>query len=111
MRIISERTRGETVIREETQIQGTVNGRVYVDREGILLHQGMIIGNVTVEKGGEANLFGFVKGDVINNGGKLTIFGTVNGTVRTESGVTKIDKDAFIRELLDMRAQAAAPGR
>jgi hypothetical protein len=111
MRTITERIRGETIIREETQIQGIVNGRVYVDRGGNLLHQGMIIGTVTVEKGSEANIFGFVKGDVINNGGKLTVFGTVNGTVRTESGTTKIDKDAFIKEQLDLRAAPVAAGR
>jgi hypothetical protein len=108
MRTITERVRGDTIIREETHIQGVVNGRVYVDKGGSLLHQGMIYGTVTVETGGEANIFGFVKGDVINNGGKLTIFGTVNGTVRTEAGSTKVDKEAFIKELVDLRAPMKA---
>lgn len=104
MRIITERVRGDTIIREDTQIQGVVNGSVHVDKGGNLLHQGMIYGTVTVETGGEANIFGYVKGDVINNGGKLTIFGAVNGTVRTESGTTKIDKEAFIKDLVDSQA-------
>jgi len=104
MRTITGRTKGDLTISEETHIQGIVNGRVYVDRGGILLHQGMIYGTVTVEAGGEANIFGFVKGDVINNGGKLTVFGTVNGAVRTGAGTTRVDKEAFIKELVDIRA-------
>jgi cytoskeletal protein CcmA (bactofilin family) len=102
MRTITERARGEIIVREDTHIQGIVNGDVHVERGGSLLHQGVINGTVTVE-GGEANIFGFVKGDVVNNGGNLNVFGTVNGTVRTDSGNTKIAKDAFIKEIIDLR--------
>jgi len=111
MKLIAERVKGETIIREDTQIQGIVNGRVYVEKGANLIHMGMIIGTVTVERGAEASIFGFVKGDAINNGGNLNVFGTVNGAVRTESGNTKIDKDAFIKERVDLRAVPVAAGR
>ncbi len=108
MRTISERARGEIIVREDMHIQSIVNGNVHVCAGGTLLHQGMIIGNVLLESGSEANIFGFVKGDVVNNGGKLTIFGTVNGTVRTEAGTTRIDKEAFIKEIIDLQAPMKA---
>lgn len=101
---IKDRVSGEMLVREDTQVQGIINGRVYVEKGAHLFHYGMINGTVTVDKGSEAQIFGFVKGDVINNGGSLMVFGTVNGAVRTDSGQTKIDKDAFIKEEINLRA-------
>jgi predicted acyltransferase (DUF342 family) len=100
---IKDRVSGEMLVREDTQVQGIINGRVYVEKGAHLFHYGMINGTVTVDKGSEAQIFGFVKGDVINNGGSLKVFGTVNGAVRTDSGETKIDKGAFIKEEINMR--------
>jgi cytoskeletal protein CcmA (bactofilin family) len=102
MRVIKERVSGDVMIQEDTQIQGIVSGKVYVGPGANLLHQGMILGALTLERDSEVNLFGFVKGDVVNKGGMLKVFGTVNGTVRTESGNTTITKDAFIKQEMDL---------
>lgn len=104
MRTIKDRVSGDFLINEDTQIQGIINGSVYVEKGAHLFHYGMIKGTVTVDKGSEAQIFGFVKGDVINNGGSLIVFGTVNGAVRTDSGHTKIDKNAFIKEEIKLKA-------
>jgi len=102
MKTIKERVSGDVMIEEDTQIQGIVSGKVYVGPGANLLHQGMILGALTLDRDSEVNLFGFVKGDVVNKGGVLNVFGTVNGTVRTEGGKTKIAKDAFIKQEMNL---------
>ena len=97
MRIINDKIEGDTIINEDTQLNGMIVGKTTV-AEGIQLElNGMIVGNVVVEKNSAVYLCGEVVGNVVNEGGRLEVFGIVKGKVLRKDGDTFVDSKAIVR--------------
>jgi len=97
MRIRNDKIEGDTIINEDTQIDGMIVGNTTV-AEGIQLKlNGMIVGKLVVAKNSTIQLYGTVDGDVVNEGGRLEVFGTVNGKVFRKDGDTLVDSKAIVR--------------
>lgn len=78
---------------EPFQLNGMVTGDVTVEKCGVLHLNGTVVGSLVVEAGGAAVIRGTVGGSVINKGGDLDIFGVVRGRV---TGVATIDANAVV---------------
>ena len=97
MKIVMDKIRGDTIIDEDTQLNGMIVGKTTVSECTQLELNGMVVGNLVLKKASTVYLYGMVVGDVINEGGRLEVFGTVNGIVVRKNGETLIDTRAIIR--------------
>lgn len=97
MRIIVDIIKGDTVVEEDTQLNGMIVGKATVSENTLLELNGMVVGNLVLEKASTVYLYGMVVGDVVNEGGHLEVFGTVNGKVVRKNGKTLIDSKAVVR--------------
>lgn len=99
MRQMHNKMEGPVSVEEDSFVHGIITAGATV-RSGVTLHlQGMIIGDLTVERGGKAILHGIVTGTVHNDGGHISIFGVVEDVIdlSTESQ-TVIHAGALIRK-------------
>jgi len=108
---------GNQVVSEPLDLWGTISGNVTVVDGGKVYVRGAIYGHLKVAHGGRVHIYGNVSGDLIvlegakvihsgvlggdaiNEGGRLFIDSAarVLGGVRTDSGETKVDPKAQIR--------------
>jgi hypothetical protein len=78
------------------EVHGTITGQLTVASGGRLVFRGVCERDVLVERGGDAELWGLIQGDVCNQGGTVKLFGMVEGQVRTPDGETKISHDSRV---------------
>ena len=108
---------GNQIVSEPLDLWGTISGNVTVVDGGKMYVRGAIYGHLKVAHGGRVHIYGNVSGnltvlegakvihsgvlggDAINEGGRMYIDAAarVLGRVRTDSGETKIDSKAQIR--------------
>jgi hypothetical protein len=98
MATIRDRIEQDIKIDEPTTLFGLVVGTVTVRKGGNLQVHGMINGRVLLESGSEVYIHGMINGDVINEGGNLVVFGAINGKLHKVAGTTTIDSRATIRD-------------
>ncbi len=79
MRVIVDKIEGDTVIDEDTQLNGMIVGKTTVAEGVQLALNGMVVGNLVAKKDSVVYLYGMVVGDVINEGGKLEVRGMITG--------------------------------
>ncbi len=99
------------MVKESTELWGSVAGNVRVTRGVKFYMRGAVYGDLTIEAGGRCHVFGNVSGnlivhedtkvihsgvvgkDIINEGGRLVVeaISKVMGKVRTKSGETKLE--------------------
>lgn len=96
MEVVRYKIEGDTVIQEDTRLQGMIVGSTLVSEDVLLELDGMIIGSLVLEKNSRVNIRGMVNGDVTNRGGYLAIYGMVVGKVIKEAGKTIIDPKAVV---------------
>jgi len=74
-------------------VHGTVAGPVRVTATAQLVLRGVCRGDLVVEPGARAEIWGIVDGNVINRGGDLRLFGIVTGYVDRAAGHTAVASD------------------
>lgn len=72
---------------------GEIRRSTTVAKGGRLNLRGICGGDVTVEAGGVAELWGVTRGSVRNRGGRVTIAGVVQGDVRGSGRTSASDGD------------------
>ena len=98
MKLVKDTIESDTLIKENTHLQGMIIGTTIVLPKIVLNLNGMIVGNLILAKNSVVYHHGTVKGDIINKGGKIEIFGTVIGRIIRESGITKIHDNSIIND-------------
>lgn len=96
MKTIKHKIMADTVLDEDTLLEGMIVGSTTVSENRKLRLYGDIIGNLSVRKGSDVLLYGTVNGNIKNEGGHLEILGIVNGKIDTLGGTTHIDPNAII---------------
>lgn len=74
--------------------QGKIEGDLTIT-EALALY-GQATGNVVVADGGNLQLYGMVKGNVVNDGGDLQVFGVISGSLHSPSGTTEVNANAVV---------------
>jgi len=82
MRTIDAELHGPTIVRQDTRLNGVVNGDVTVPSGVRLELNGTVRGNLLTCPGSYAVIHGAVTGHLFNEGGEVEIFGLV-GVART----------------------------
>ena len=84
------------VITGQVQIEDDVAGSLHVVNGGQLRLMAVCKGDLLVERGGSAYVYGIVGGDVTNNGGTIEIHGIVSGSLHKNGGTTNAMKGSII---------------
>ena len=83
----------DVVVEVPTLLTALVSGDVLVAGSGDLVLRGLILGNLTIDCGASATVYGTVAGGVVNNGGSCVVHGLVVGRVTTNGGTTTLLAD------------------
>lgn len=79
---ISMQNFGHILINDRKELKGQILGKVHVASGGrLLLSAGQIVGTLTIDEGGEAEVRGQVCG-LVNNQGSLALSGQIVGLLR-----------------------------
>ena len=97
MQILRGTFDGDLCVTESLVIDGEIQRSTTVADGGRLALHGICGGDVTVERGGVAELWGVIRGSVRNRGGRVTIAGMVEGDVDAPAGETCIIPTSIIR--------------
>ncbi|WP_448682577.1 hypothetical protein [Pseudomonas nicosulfuronedens] len=100
MHTISDVIEGDQALVADTHLLGIIAGSVVVKNGAMLLLEGVINGDLTLEANSSAIIRGTVSGSVFNNGGKLEIRGVVTRAVHRNGGETLVHRHAIIGEAL-----------
>lgn len=90
---IRDKIEGDYIVNEITNVYGLIVGKVTVENRLIL--NGTINGDVFLTRNGSASIYGAVNGNIINKG-KCHIYGKVNGNIYSHPLDIKIDGKASI---------------
>ncbi len=71
MRIVRDDLEGDILIKENSELHGTIAGNAIVEQDVLFRIYGTITGTLTIEEGATVYLHGVVKHNVVNHGGKL----------------------------------------
>lgn len=82
-------------IADRSSIYGLATRTVTVNGRGILRLYGILVGDLVVQPGGMAFIYGTVDGTAVNNGGAIEIHGTVNRVAG--STPAKLEPGAVVR--------------
>ena len=94
--------RGDLTARLHVTEQLSVHGRLHegavIASGAHLLLRGISEGDIVVEPGASAELWGVVERSIVNRGGRVSVFGLVAGNVSTsDNGKTYISEDSVVR--------------
>jgi cytoskeletal protein CcmA (bactofilin family) len=83
MRVEDDTIRGDLLLTEDLRLNGQITESCTVPAGIHLDLHGLIGGDLMVDEGGFAEVFGTVNGNLVANG-QVTLFGTINGVVSGE---------------------------
>lgn len=98
MQIVYGRVESPLVVDGELEVRGTVTGPLHVSKTGAFVLRGVCKGDVVVEPGATAEIWGIVEGNLINRGGSVSLFGLVEGYSQRVGGQTTISCDSVVRQ-------------
>lgn len=98
MQLIHGRVESPLVVDSELEIRGTVAGPLRVTEQGAFVLRGVCEGDVVIEAGARAELWGIIEGNLINRGGSVSLFGLVYGYSQQLSGQTRVSCDSVVRK-------------
>ncbi len=96
MRTIDGELHGPTIVRQDTRLNGVVNGDVTVPPGVRLELNGTVRGNLMTCSGSEAVINGALLGRLFHEGGEVAIFGLVLLTGRADADRCYIHPDARV---------------
>lgn len=89
---------GNITIDEDSNLHGMIIGNVVVDENIHFNVHGMVIGNITCNNNSIVKIHGMIKGDCVNNNGYVEIFGTIKGKVIDTGKPSIVFKNAVIND-------------
>lgn len=95
MRSLSGKVESPAVITDAVEMSGMYLADVVVAAGGVLHLSGMCCRQLTVERGGKAEVHGMVRGDVVNHG-ELRVFGMVAGRILSHASTLVVDGEARV---------------
>lgn len=98
MQLIHGRVESPLVVDSELEIRGTVAGPLRIAENGAFVLRGVCEGDVVVEAGARAELWGIIEGNLINRGGRVCLFGLVHGYSQSDGGHTSVSCDSVVRK-------------
>jgi len=98
MQIIHGRVESPLVVHSELEVRGTVAGSLRVSEAGDFVLRGVCEGDVVIEAGARAEIWGIVEGNLINRGGRVCLFGIVQGYSQRIDGQTSVSCDSVVRK-------------
>lgn len=93
--IIDDNREEDIMVEEETTINAIITGNVIVKNNAVLQLYGTVTGDLVVEEGCKAYIFGSVGAKIINNG-EIEVYGEVGDEVKDTSGKAFISRKAVI---------------
>ncbi len=98
MQIIHGRVESPLVVHSDLEVRGTVAGSLRVSETGAFVLRGVCEGDVVIEVGACAEIWGIIEGNLINRGGRVCLFGLVQGYSQRLGGQTNISCDSVVRK-------------
>jgi len=98
MQVVHGRLDAPLFVDSTLEVCGTAAGPLRVGPTGVLVLRGVCEGDVVLDVHARAEIWGIVRGNLINRGGELCVFGIVEGYVQRTSGKTAVSADSIVRK-------------
>lgn len=96
MRISSQEIKGDVIVDDSFQLNGSITGNATIISGGEFILHGTCGRDLIVEPGAVVHIHGTVMGNILNNGGQVEIYGVVGGDIYSFSGETFVSEDSVI---------------
>lgn len=90
-------TSSDMIISEDGFLESNVKGSVTIAENVEAEIDGVIFGDLIIQKGSIVSAYGTVLGNINNNGGSLYVHGVVEGYIHTKRGMTQINFEATVK--------------